>query len=805
MNKQEKEALRQSEARLRESQQMARIGSWEWDLERQTLFWSDEVYRIFGAEPGAFEPSVEIFEKAIHPDDREDFLRRREQMLAEKQSVCIEHRIVLPDGEVRVVQERARLIRDEQGNVCRSIGTVQDITDRKRMEEALRESETKYRTIFETMREGICQIDAQFNITLANQRMADMLGYTVEEMQGRSLFDFIIRCEMQDIRQSDAKHGQSLLERFDWCLRRKNGSEIWAIISGKPMITNDDQFTFGVAMITDITERRQAVTSLAIEKRRLADIIRGTNVGSWEWNVQTGKTVFNDRWAEIIGYTLEEISPTTIDTWTKFTHPEDLKKSDELLSLHFNGHLEYYECEARMRHKNGSWVWILDRGKVATFTPDGKPLIMSGTHQDITERKQADEQIRESRRILQIMLDANPEILLLIDRNGVILAANQTMASRLGKTISKIIGKKIYKLLPPDIAQRRRASIEKVIQTRKKLYFEDQSGERYFLSIMVPISDEHGQVEKVFVMAVDITERKHLEEMLNQSREQYRTFIEDMSEGFVVLNKNMEVAYVNEKFCRMTGYKKEEMIGRTFLHHFSRKNQKIVKEQFMKKYDRETAPYQIESIRKDKIRMFIKVSPKHVFDSDGAFQGSFVVVTDITLLKKTKKIFHTAMLDNLNKEIQEYNYALKVLLKNNQDEQKTIEEKILINVREMVSPFLERLKHTRLSETQKNLLDLVESNLNNIVSPFISRLKLEMRDFTPMEIQVANLIREGRDIKETADIMSLSENTVMFHRTNIRKKLGLKHQKINLRVYLLSLSSPHKSKSVNLPLRKKRV
>ncbi|MCP4149304.1 MAG: diguanylate cyclase [bacterium] len=144
----------------------------------------------------------------------------------------------------------------------------------------------------------------------------------------------------------------------------------------------------------DITERKQAEELIATKRRRLADIIEGTNVGTWEWNVQTGETVFNERWANIIGYTLKELAPVSIDTWTKFAHPDDLKESGELLKKHFENESDYYECEARMRHKDGSWAWVLDRGKVATWTEDGKPLLMSGTHQDITERKNAEEKIK---------------------------------------------------------------------------------------------------------------------------------------------------------------------------------------------------------------------------------------------------------------------------------------------------------------------------------------------------------------------------------------------------------------------------
>ncbi|NBB91071.1 MAG: PAS domain-containing protein, partial [Spirochaetes bacterium] len=99
-----------------------------------------------------------------------------------------------------------------------------------------------------------------------------------------------------------------------------------------------------------------------------------------------------ERWAEIVGYTLAEISPVSIRTWQEFTHPEDLARSEELLRAHFAGESEYYDCEVRMRHADGRWVWVRDRGKVAEWTDDGRPHVVFGTHEDITERKNLEEE-----------------------------------------------------------------------------------------------------------------------------------------------------------------------------------------------------------------------------------------------------------------------------------------------------------------------------------------------------------------------------------------------------------------------------
>ena len=119
-------------------------------------------------------------------------------------------------------------------------------------------------------------------------------------------------------------------------------------------------------------------------------------MGTWEWNVQTGETIFNERWAEILGYTLEELQPVSIETWTSLAHPDDLIESNRLLNECFQKRTEFYEFESRMKHKDGDWVWIMDRGKVFEWTEDGKPLKMYGTHQDINQRKKYEEELRVS-------------------------------------------------------------------------------------------------------------------------------------------------------------------------------------------------------------------------------------------------------------------------------------------------------------------------------------------------------------------------------------------------------------------------
>lgn len=144
------------------------------------------------------------------------------------------------------------------------------------------------------------------------------------------------------------------------------------------------------------------------ENAGLQTILECSRIGTWEWNVQTGDTVFNEIWAQIVGYTLDELAPVNIKTWETLAHPDDLKRSGELLEKHFSGEVNLYDFESRMKHKDGHWVWVHDRGKVVSWSDDGRPLLMMGSHEDITDRKAFEQSLEASKKLFSSIYDSSP-------------------------------------------------------------------------------------------------------------------------------------------------------------------------------------------------------------------------------------------------------------------------------------------------------------------------------------------------------------------------------------------------------------
>ena len=272
------------------------------------------------------------------------------------------------------------------------------------------------------------------------------------------------------------------------------------------------------------------------------------------------------------------------------------------------------------------------------------------------------------------------------------------------------------------------------------------------------------------------------------TEEKYRLLVEGMNDGLGMIEENGLISYVNNRLCKILGYSKDEMIGQPADPFFSY-TEKMSKRSTKQNY-RVRSPYEIFLKTKGGKNVPAMMSVFPFFDADGNFAGSFEVITDISELRKTEESLkiREKELEDKTVRLEESNAALKVLLEQRDEDKKELQEKVLSNVKVLISPYIEKLEKCRLSERQMGLLSIIKSNLGDIVSPFLRQVSLNYSNLTPSEIQIANLIKEGRTNKEISELLISSIDTIKFHRKNIRKKLGLINQKSNLRSYLLNLN-----------------
>jgi PAS domain S-box-containing protein len=376
----------------------------KYDADWTMTYMSAQVDQITGFTDAELLGNAAVsYGSLIVPEDRDLVADAVDAAIKNDEAWTIEYRVRHKDGSVRWAYERGTAIKDERGDVLYLDGFILDVTDRKAAEKAL----AYERDLFTDGPVFTIEWDPapDWPVRNVSSNVEKVLGYKANDFLSPD-FHYIALIHPDDLEWIGPEVSHNIAHRIDayeqsYRLRCADGTYRWFYDFTKLVRNEAGELIAIRGYLYDQSQQKEAEQALESERLRLAGIIEGTHVGTWEWNVQTGETIFNERWAEIIGYSLEEISPVSINTWMQFAHPDDLKASGEQLQKHFKGELDYYDFESRMRHRNGQWVWVLDRGKVITWTEDGKPLIMRGTHQDITERKEAEAELLQTNRDLE--------------------------------------------------------------------------------------------------------------------------------------------------------------------------------------------------------------------------------------------------------------------------------------------------------------------------------------------------------------------------------------------------------------------
>ncbi len=284
---------------------------------------------------------------------------------------------------------------DTRGKTASVAVFAHDITDRKRVEEALRESEERYRALVEESYDVAYSVRLDGVITFLSPQMI-RFGYTPGELISRQYMDFVAPEQRQAVVHSFEKgtaDGTSHPTEFQWLC--KDGSYRWVEVVGRSVYDESGRPALQVGVLRDIEQRKRAEEALQASEERLDLAMSVANDGMWDWNISTNEVYFDPRYYTVAGYEPDEF-PGEFEEWAKRVHPDDIEYAEERIRAHLAGETAVFDIEFRFKRKDDAWMWIRGKGRIVARNERGKPLRMVGTHADITERKRAEEALRES-------------------------------------------------------------------------------------------------------------------------------------------------------------------------------------------------------------------------------------------------------------------------------------------------------------------------------------------------------------------------------------------------------------------------
>ncbi len=657
----------------------------------QRVFWKDRNSVIIGCNKAfaldwGYEDPSDLVGKTdyeVTSADIADLFRAddREVMETGWPKLNYEEPFIRADGSLAWLITSKVPMFDPDGQVSGVLGTFQDTTEHKLAEDALRESERKYRELVENANSIIVRMDNTGNLTFLNEFAQDFFGYSEEEILGKNVVGTIVpevesttgrdlRLMIEDIAVNPDRYANNENENM-----RKNEERVWIAWTNKPLFDENGRIKEILCIGNDMTRRKRAEDALRESEERFSRLFHASPVGTSILRLIDNKFAdANDSFLRLFGYTREEVigkTPSDLGIWV---NPEDRTKKVEILRS--QGRLKDFETQ--FRWKSGEIGDVLFSTEVIEVA--GERYVLCLTF-DITARKQAEEALSLRESYLRAILENQPGLVWLKGKEGRFLAVNQTFARSCGiMRPEEVLGKTDLDIWPIELAEKYMNEDKAVMTAGAPFVVEETINVRgkveWFETFKTPVIDKEGQILGTTGFARPITERKFLEEALKK---------------------------VNEGLESQVDERTKELSAKT-------------------------------------------------------------------------------------RSLEEFNTALKVLLKQREEYKTELEESILLNVKGLLVPYIEKLKKGRLGGEQMSYLTIIESNIQEITSPFTKRLLGKYLGLTNVEVQAANLIKEGKTTKEIAELLNVSENTVSSIRFHIRKKLDLTHKKINLRHYLKSLS-----------------
>jgi PAS domain S-box-containing protein len=667
-------------------------------------------------------------------------------------------------------------------------GFLTDITEHKKALDARRASEGRFRSLLDDSLDAILLTVPTKQIISANRAAQSLLGMTEEE---------ICRAGHTGIAVQDEALARAVEEREKtgkWrgtlTFRRKDGST-FPVEASSNAFESPDGRVMTTVIFRDITERKRVDDELRLHSEiltRMADgviLIRAKDGGIIYTNPRL-ESMFGYGSGELVGRHVSALNAP------RGGSPEEVaQKIMEVLEQagEWNGEI----CNVK---KDGTLFWC--HAHVSTFEHFVHGSVWISNQEDITERKEAELALRESEERFRLFMDNSPTIAWIKDEQGRYVYLSRTFEERFGVRGKDWIGKTDAAFWPPEIAENFRMNDLAVLENGHPREITEQTvnpdGSRGDWLISKFPFRAAGNLY-VAGIGLDITERKKVEEEVRFLSQ----VVEQSTDSVICSDAEFRIIYMNRSAEKLFGWSKEELLGKTpDIFNAEPAADEIQKKIYTSLLSGKAYLGEALNRRKDGSTFYCQFLVSPLFDIDGRLMGSIGSQRDVTDRKKAQDELatHRERLEELVKErtkdlenktqiLEELNAATRALLRQREEDRKELEERFVANMKNLILPYAEKMKRTRLDERQLSYLGIMETHLNEIMSPLMRTM--QQHNFTPTESQVASLIKDGRSTKEIAQIMGVASSSIDTHRKSIRKKMGLSNKKVNLESHLRSL------------------
>jgi PAS domain S-box-containing protein len=390
-------ALARSQSMLAEAQRIGNMGSWQWDVRTGKISWSDQVYRMFGMGV-AFEPTFENYLRLIHPDDRDRLAMSLQSAMFQGVPYRIQHRVVLPDGEVRTLNAQGEVEFSPDGQPLTMVGICQDVTELVRLQEDAEEGRRKQREMLDSMFTFVGLFSLDGTLIDANRAAVEAFGLKRKDMIGRKIWDTYYWSHSPEVqagvRDAIARAAQGEIVRGDHVVRVAEGEYLTVDVIHGPLRDREGRVVEVIGSAVDITERVKAEQASQQVREQLEQAQRIANIGSWEWDFRSNNLSWSDHCFRLVGLEPGAAAPT-LEAFLSIVHPDDRARLRDTIR---GGVEEGRSCDYdhRVVWPNGEVRVLHQLGEVKRDAK-GRPVKMIGTTQDVTDINAARVELMESK------------------------------------------------------------------------------------------------------------------------------------------------------------------------------------------------------------------------------------------------------------------------------------------------------------------------------------------------------------------------------------------------------------------------